>query len=106
MQSRQLQSHNHQHHGTSDRLNCTPAAVDNFPSPGLTRKQLKQGGAVLHAMLALYMFWGLAIVCDEYFVPACERICEGERIRQTLTCHTSAQRRRSANSREAAKSSF
>ena len=69
-QSRQLQSR-------GDEANCTPPAVENFPAPLLSRQQRQRGGLLLHALLALYMFWGLAIVCDEYFVPSCERICDG-----------------------------
>lgn len=28
---------------------------------------------------SLYLFLALAVVCDEYFVPAVEKICAGER---------------------------
>jgi hypothetical protein len=33
---------------------------------------LENGGVVLYALGVLYMFFALAIVCDEYFVPALE----------------------------------
>ena len=38
----------------------------------------KRGGLVIHIFVALYMFIGLAIVCDDYFVPALDRIAEGK----------------------------
>ncbi|XP_060527977.1 probable sodium/potassium/calcium exchanger CG1090 isoform X2 [Cylas formicarius] len=36
----------------------------------------KHGGLILHIIIAIYMFVGLAIVCDEYFVASLDRICE------------------------------
>ena len=37
----------------------------------------KHGGLIIHILVAIYMFVGLAIVCDDYFVPALDRIAEG-----------------------------
>lgn len=37
----------------------------------------KHGGLLLHVLVAVYTFLGLAIVCDEYFVASLDRICEG-----------------------------
>lgn len=56
--------------------NCTPRAVDQFPWDQLTEDQRKEGYLVLHVLLALYMFLALAIVCDRYFVPSLEILCE------------------------------
>ncbi len=39
----------------------------------------KYGGILFHIFLATYMFMGLAIVCDNYFVPALDRIADGEK---------------------------
>ncbi|CAB1343077.1 unnamed protein product, partial [Coregonus sp. 'balchen'] len=36
----------------------------------------KSGAVLLHIVAALYMFLALAIICDDYFVPALEKICE------------------------------
>ena len=63
---------------TNDSTSCTPSAVENFPSKLMTSRQLKNGGLLVPVLIALYMFWGLAIVCDEYFVPVCEKISEGK----------------------------
>ncbi|ELU13712.1 hypothetical protein CAPTEDRAFT_22628, partial [Capitella teleta] len=57
--------------------NCTPPAIEKFPRVGIFDQPTRREGAVvIHILLALYMFLGLAIVCDDYFVPACEAICE------------------------------
>lgn len=45
--------------------------------------QLDNGALVLFALGVLYMFFALAIVCDEYFVPALEvRLLDTQRRRQ------------------------
>ena len=31
---------------------------------------------LLHILVVVYMFTGLAIVCDDYFVPSLGQICE------------------------------
>lgn len=56
-------------------LNCTSPAIDDFPRDLFTDKQRQDGAVVLHALIALYLFAALAVVCDKYFVPAVERIC-------------------------------
>ncbi|XP_026463670.1 sodium/potassium/calcium exchanger 3-like [Ctenocephalides felis] len=56
--------------------NCTPAAILDFPSDGFTREQRRQGWALVHAVIAFYCFWLLALVCDDYFVPAIEMLCK------------------------------
>ena len=55
---------------------CVEPAVKQFPSPILGRSARRHGGLVLHILIACYMFIGLAIVCDEYFVPALERMSD------------------------------
>ena len=47
-----------------------------FPSDLFTIKQRRSGAVGLHFLGLLYMFLALAIVCDEYFVPALEVITE------------------------------
>lgn len=58
--------------------NCTPPAIEQFPYPFISREARKNGGIALHIFLGAYMFLALAIACDEYFVPACEKICDGK----------------------------
>ena len=58
-------------------MNCTPSAVNQFPS-GLFSKELRQHGViVLHFVISFYMFGALSIICHDYFVPAMERIAKG-----------------------------
>ncbi|XP_050306855.1 sodium/potassium/calcium exchanger 3 isoform X2 [Anthonomus grandis grandis] len=56
-------------------LNCTPPAIDDFPSDLLTEEQRRDGGILVHIFVSLYLFVALAVVCDNYFVPAVEKIC-------------------------------
>ncbi|XP_063854209.1 probable sodium/potassium/calcium exchanger CG1090 isoform X2 [Scylla paramamosain] len=36
----------------------------------------KNGGLIIHIIITAYMFLGIAIICDEYFVPSLEMICD------------------------------
>lgn len=55
--------------------NCTQAAILEFPSDGFSRNQRKHGWIAVHILIACYCFWLLAIVCDDYFVPAIGIMC-------------------------------
>ena len=48
----------------------------DFPDDPFTRKEKQQGYIVLHCLLMLYMFLGLAKICDDYFEPTLEVLCE------------------------------
>nr|CDS29474.1 sodium:potassium:calcium exchanger [Hymenolepis microstoma] len=61
---------------TKSRNNCTPLALENFPRDQFTQKQRRSGLVILHILAAAYMFLALAIVCDEYFIPCLEVICD------------------------------
>ncbi|XP_029820103.1 sodium/potassium/calcium exchanger 4 isoform X2 [Manacus vitellinus] len=62
--------------GTHEEKNCTEPAIHEFPEDIFTNKERRQGGILLHIIAALYMFYALAIVCDDFFVPSLEKICE------------------------------
>lgn len=66
--------------GSTDSLvseaNCTPAAILEFPPDGLNRQQRRNGWIALHVLIACYAFWLIAIVCDDYFVPVIDSLCE------------------------------
>uniref|UniRef100_K7FFW7 Solute carrier family 24 member 4 n=1 Tax=Pelodiscus sinensis TaxID=13735 RepID=K7FFW7_PELSI len=51
-------------------------AINEFPEDLFTNKERQQGAVFLHIVSALYMFYALAIVCDDFFVPSLEKICE------------------------------
>ncbi|XP_056640739.1 probable sodium/potassium/calcium exchanger CG1090 [Diorhabda sublineata] len=55
---------------------CTTPAIKQFPHPIMGPSTRKHGGLIIHIIVAIYMFLGLAIVCDEYFVASLDRICE------------------------------
>nr|KAI8768709.1 putative sodium/potassium/calcium exchanger [Biomphalaria glabrata] len=56
--------------------NCTPRSVHNFPPNFMSFDETRDGGVVVHIFIAIYMFAALAVVCDDYFVPSLEHICE------------------------------
>ncbi|XP_020842392.1 sodium/potassium/calcium exchanger 3 isoform X1 [Phascolarctos cinereus] len=56
--------------------NCTDPALHEFPSDIFTNEERRQGAVILHVLCAMYMFYALAIVCDDFFVPSLEKICE------------------------------
>ena len=47
-----------------------------YPPYWFGREARQSGAIVLHILILCYMFCGLAIVCDEYFIPALEVICQ------------------------------
>ncbi|KAI1903620.1 hypothetical protein AGOR_G00029080 [Albula goreensis] len=55
---------------------CRPpqSPIDEFPRDIFTKGQRTRGAVLLHVLCAIYMFYALAIVCDEYFVPSLEKI--------------------------------
>ncbi|KAI4466460.1 sodium/potassium/calcium exchanger [Holotrichia oblita] len=55
---------------------CTPRAIEDFPADFFTDKQRQDGGIVVHIFISLYLFVALAVVCDKFFVPAVEKICQ------------------------------
>ena len=48
----------------------TEQNIGDYPEDAFTVKQKKDGWIVLHCIGVLYMFLALAIICDEFFVPA------------------------------------
>ncbi|XP_014207865.1 probable sodium/potassium/calcium exchanger CG1090 isoform X2 [Copidosoma floridanum] len=58
------------------RENCSPPAIEQFPNPLIGPSARRHGAIIIHVLLAVYTFLGLAIVCDDYFVASLDRICE------------------------------
>ncbi|XP_078683758.1 sodium/potassium/calcium exchanger 5-like isoform X1 [Branchiostoma floridae x Branchiostoma belcheri] len=57
------------------RNDCVPPAIDEFPADFMTQYQrLHQAGVTIHLLVSCYMFLAITLVCDNYFVPACEAI--------------------------------
>uniref|UniRef100_A0A8B9BP33 Solute carrier family 24 member 3 n=1 Tax=Anser brachyrhynchus TaxID=132585 RepID=A0A8B9BP33_9AVES len=51
-------------------------ALHEFPNDIFTNEDRRHGAVILHVLCAMYMFYALAIVCDDFFVPSLEKICE------------------------------
>nr|XP_057939574.1 sodium/potassium/calcium exchanger 3-like isoform X1 [Doryrhamphus excisus] len=56
--------------------NCTSPALQEFPADLFTNRERTEGAVALHVLCTIYMFCALALVCDDYFVPSLEKICE------------------------------
>ena len=55
-----------------------------YPPDAFTEEQRKHGAVVLHVLGMIYMFIALAIVCDEFFVPALGVIIERLKISEDV----------------------
>ncbi|KAJ8014125.1 hypothetical protein DPEC_G00037010 [Dallia pectoralis] len=55
---------------------CLCLALHEFPTDLFTNQERVEGAVALHVLFAMYMFYALALVCDDYFVPSLEKICE------------------------------
>ncbi|TRY80079.1 hypothetical protein TCAL_09324 [Tigriopus californicus] len=56
--------------------NCTKPAIEEFPRDFFTQAQRMNGGVVVHFLIALYLILSLGTICDDYFVPVLEILCE------------------------------
>ena len=57
--------------------NCSLPSIDDFPTDLFDQDQRISGAVVIHILVSMYIFLALAIICDDYFVSAMDRICEG-----------------------------
>ncbi|ODM95875.1 Sodium/potassium/calcium exchanger 5 [Orchesella cincta] len=56
--------------------NCTPPPIDSFPQDLFTQEERRHGFVLVHIAVSIYVFYCLAIICDEYLVPSIDCICE------------------------------
>lgn len=63
-------------HKTHKLKNCTPPSIEEFPNDFFNQRQRQHGAVIVNFAAAFYMFWAIAIVCDDYFVPCLEIICD------------------------------
>ncbi|XP_076020497.1 sodium/potassium/calcium exchanger 3 [Genypterus blacodes] len=79
-ESRHLLQDNYDNNSTQfvepESKNCTDPAIHEFPRDYFTNQERVDGAVGLHVLCAVYMFYALALVCDDYFVPSLEKICE------------------------------
>jgi len=59
-----------------DNKNCTHPAIDEFPRDFFTQEQRTKGGVIIHVLLATYLIFALGAICDDFFVPVLEVICD------------------------------
>ncbi|XP_071169921.1 sodium/potassium/calcium exchanger Nckx30C-like [Mytilus edulis] len=73
------------HFASRKLLNTSDSGDDSlYPPDAFTDEQLKNGAVVLHVIGLIYMFIALAIVCDEFFVPALGVIIERFKITEDV----------------------
>ncbi|XP_045784692.1 sodium/potassium/calcium exchanger 4-like isoform X2 [Maniola jurtina] len=63
-------------------------SVEHFPDSIFTDEQLRQGAFLCYVMFGIYSFTLLAIVCNDYFIPCVEMICEDLKIPQNVAAAT------------------
>lgn len=63
-------------HETNDSRNCTPPSIEEFPRDLFNQRERRLGAVIIHFLVAVYMSLAIAIVCDDYFVPCLEIICD------------------------------
>nr|XP_023830337.1 sodium/potassium/calcium exchanger 4-like [Salvelinus alpinus] len=73
---RKLMGHEADNDNETESKNCTEPAIKEFPEDMFPTTSAKSGAVLLTVFAALYMFLALAIICDDYFVPSLEKICE------------------------------
>ncbi|KAJ0183891.1 hypothetical protein K1T71_000314 [Dendrolimus kikuchii] len=63
-------------------------SIESFPDGLFTDEQLRQGAFILYILFGIYAFTLLAIVCNDYFIPCVELICEDLKIPQNVAAAT------------------
>uniref|UniRef100_A0A8C4HMF2 Solute carrier family 24 member 3 n=1 Tax=Dicentrarchus labrax TaxID=13489 RepID=A0A8C4HMF2_DICLA len=61
---------------SEEACSYTVLALHEFPTDLFTNKERTEGAVALHVLCTIYMFCALALVCDDYFVPSLEKLCE------------------------------
>ncbi|XP_073830108.1 sodium/potassium/calcium exchanger 5-like isoform X2 [Musca autumnalis] len=62
------------HRNHENVANCTISGIDAFPN-WFTETGTRYDYVLLCLVINMYLFLGVAIVCDEYCVPSVERLC-------------------------------
>ncbi|KAF0987806.1 hypothetical protein HZS_3414, partial [Henneguya salminicola] len=55
-------------------IKCIPESVTEFPSDIFASSEFPKIVSIIHFSAALYIFWAIAILCDQYFVPCLEKM--------------------------------
>ncbi|CAF0772408.1 unnamed protein product [Adineta ricciae] len=55
--------------------NCTEPAINEFPDDLFSQSQRRHGAIIFHLLACIYIFIAIAIVVDEYFIAALDKLC-------------------------------
>ena len=61
---------------TTNATSSTETEGSHFPTDVFSLEQKRHGAVILHIVGVLYMFVALALVCDEFFIPALEIVAQ------------------------------
>lgn len=61
----------------SDKENCTPRGIDDFPPDMFTLWQREHGAIILHFFFILYSMVIICNVVDDFFVPSLDILANG-----------------------------
>jgi sodium/potassium/calcium exchanger 5 len=61
---------------TNPSEQCIPASINDFPTDLFTQTQRRFGGVIFHFIFAVYLFFAITRVCDDYFMSSLEIISE------------------------------
>lgn len=56
-------------------VDCIIPAYHEFPPDLFSHEARAKGGVIVHVLVVFYMFYALAVVCDDYFVASLEECC-------------------------------
>ncbi|XP_053624242.1 sodium/potassium/calcium exchanger 3-like isoform X2 [Plodia interpunctella] len=74
--------------GIVHEVTCYAIEPNSFPQSPFDDDQLKKGAFLLYALFGIYAFTLLAIVCNDFFIPCVELICEDLKIPQNVAAAT------------------
>lgn len=58
-----------------EAVDCIRPAYHEFPPDLFSHDARAKGGVIVHILVVLYMFYALAVVCDDYFIASLEECC-------------------------------
>ncbi|KAJ6635314.1 Sodium/potassium/calcium exchanger 5 [Pseudolycoriella hygida] len=64
------------------------SSIDEFPQDIFTNEQRQSGAIFIHLLGAIYFFTFLAVVCNDYFLPSVECICNDLNISKDVAAAT------------------
>ncbi|XP_013189367.2 sodium/potassium/calcium exchanger 4 [Amyelois transitella] len=74
--------------GVVQEVTCYAIEPNSFPEGIFDDDQLRSGAFLLYALFGIYAFTLLAIVCNDYFIPCVELICDDLKIPQNVAAAT------------------